>query len=71
MSLPDVWNDFFCIEKDYFASLANELDESNAPNTTLSAILMMYLFRANALDLEFRERWERERMRASLPSMAD
>lgn len=43
----------------------------NAPNTTLSAILMMYLFRANALDLEFRERWERERMRASLPSMAD
>jgi len=35
---------FFCIEEFYVASLTSELDESNAPNTTLSAILMMYLF---------------------------
>ena len=40
--------------------LASELVGSKAPNTTLSAMLMMYLFLAQALCLELRGRWERE-----------
>ena len=40
--------------------LVSELVGSKAPNTTLSAMLMMYLFLAKALCLELRGRWERE-----------
>lgn len=38
----------------------SELVGSKTPNTTLSAMLMMYLFLAKALCLELRGRWERE-----------
>ena len=40
--------------------LVSELVGAKAPNTTLSAMLMMYLFLAKALCLELRGRWERE-----------
>ena len=40
--------------------LVSELVGSKAPNTTLSAMLIMYLFLAKALCLELRGRWERE-----------
>lgn len=40
--------------------LVSELVGAKAPNTTLSAMLMMYLFLAKALCLELRGRWEME-----------
>ena len=54
-----------------FVRFASELEISNAPNTTLSAMLMIYLFLTRALCLELRGRWERERTRASSLLMAD
>ena len=43
-----------------FVRFASELEVSKAPNTTLSAMLMIYLFLTRALCLELRGRWERE-----------
>lgn len=54
-----------------FVRFASELEESNAPNTILSAMLMIYLFLTRALCLELRGRWEREIISASSLLMAD
>lgn len=54
-----------------FVRFASELEVSKAPNTTLSAMLMIYLFLTRALCLELRGRWEREIIRASSLLMAD